>query len=158
MTLVPLIQAMFQSHLLTIHSLASDDTDLPRTPAQPALLALRSFYTEPRSTQTHYCCLLGHMNPQLPGVLRVNVPESRAALLPLLSDVLICRCVECIFGPCVDRVSLLSPFVMQAAHQGVAADNLAAHVLVKFGVHFHGALRWPNSSLQRDRAKSRPAP
>ena len=101
---------------------------------------------------------LGHMNPQLPGVLRVNVPESRAALLPLLSDVLICRCVECIFGPCVDRVSLLSPFVMQAAHQGVAADNSAAHVLVKFGVHFHGALRWPNSSLQRDRAKSRPAP
>lgn len=98
------------------------------------------------------------MNPQLPGVLRVNVPESRAALLPLLSDVLICRCVECIFGPCVDRVSLLSPFVMQAAHQGVAADNSAAHVLVKFGVHFHGALRWPNSSLQRDRAKSRPAP
>jgi hypothetical protein len=36
---------------------------------------------------------------------------------------------------------------MQAAHQGVAADNSAAHVLVKFGVHFHGALRWPNSSL-----------
>jgi hypothetical protein len=34
---------------------------------------------------------------------------------------------------------------MQAAHQGVAADNSAAHVLVKFGVHFHGALRWPNS-------------
>jgi len=95
---------------------------------------------------------LGHMNPQLPGVLRVNVPESRAALLPLLSDVLICRSVECIFGPCVDRVSLLSPFVMQAAHQGVAADNSAAHVLVKFGVHFHGALRWPNSTLKWDNA------
>src|SRR5690606_5552057 len=57
-------------------------------------------------------CPLCHMNPQFPCVLRVDVPECLAVFMPLLLDVLVRRCDEGIFSPCVDRAPLLSPFVM----------------------------------------------